>query len=70
MKNDIDPFPRSRLMRAPNSDIEHLTFNQRVVGSKPAGLTNQFKSLTQDFPATVDGGVLSGNEMNTKSMYR
>jgi hypothetical protein len=32
---------------AHSSAVEHLTFNQRVVGSNPAGLTNKIKDLTQ-----------------------
>ena len=31
--------------RACSSVVEHLTFNQRVVGSYPTGLTNNFNGL-------------------------
>ncbi len=31
---------------ARSSAVEHLTFNQRVVGSDPAGLTNKINDLS------------------------
>ena len=29
--------------------VEQLTFNQRVAGSSPAGLTNKIKELDEDY---------------------
>ena len=41
---------------ARSSVVEHLTFNQRVAGSYPAGLTNQIKWL--EFVCSMDLGIL------------
>ena len=41
------PHAEKVALWAHSSAVEHLTFNQRVVGSNPAGLTNFFNDLTQ-----------------------
>ena len=42
-----DSMNKSDDVWAHSSAVEHLTFNQRVVGSNPAGLTNQIKDLNK-----------------------
>jgi hypothetical protein len=47
----VDPIrvrPYMLALRARSSGVEHLTFNQRVVGSKPTGLANNI-NLLRDF---------------------
>ncbi len=39
VKSVIRPRYLNKIMRARSSVVEHLTFNQRVVGSIPPGLT-------------------------------
>ena len=45
---------------ARSSAVEHLTFNQRVVGSDPAGLTNLL-CHTWQWHAPFDDGKGTGN---------
>ena len=40
-------YHRSQPFRARSSVVEHLTFNQRVVGSIPTGLTKEIRDLAQ-----------------------
>ena len=44
------------MVRARSSAVEHLTFNQVVVGSIPTGLTNDFNGLTflKDVSQSID----------------
>lgn len=43
------PMVRGLSRRARSSGVEHLTFNQRVVGSSPTALTNKIKDLVEIF---------------------
>ena len=47
---------------ARSSAVEHLTFNQRVDGSIPSGLTNDFNKI--DLAAALDlrSGLPTGNQ--------
>ena len=41
------PMVRPPFGRARSSGVEHLTFNQRVDGSIPSGLTNRFGNIVK-----------------------
>ena len=41
------PYVPASLGRARSSVVEHLTFNQRVDGSNPSGLTNENNGLAE-----------------------
>jgi hypothetical protein len=43
-------------LRARSSEVEHLTFNQRVVGSIPTGLTNYSNRLEVIRPLGAGSG--------------
>jgi hypothetical protein len=61
------PMFRATLVRARSSAVEHLTFNQRVDGSIPSGLTNMFDRIDRSFETRrvpgvyppVDGGGMA-----------
>ena len=53
------PRPGSKKW-ARSSAVEHLTFNQRVVGSNPAGLTNYFNELDPQLEMILHNGVSVG----------
>jgi hypothetical protein len=47
-------YVSSRFLKEPIAQpVEHLTFNQRVDGSNPSGLTNKIKELRPEQTRTV-----------------
>src|SRR5580692_6788938 len=55
------PYVPRAFGRARSSAVEHLTFNQRVDGSIPSGLTKEIKDLREDLRSKFVAGLCRGS---------